>query len=68
MRERKYYTPPILKNFLVQEHDAILLFILGIVPVACSELFRGISERKKVADKSNEEEYQVGREKRLGNG
>eukprot|EP00057_Strongylocentrotus_purpuratus_P008662 XP_011663136.1 PREDICTED: kinesin-like protein KIF1B [Strongylocentrotus purpuratus] len=31
----------------------------GIVPVACSELFRGIGEKKKNADKSKEEEYQV---------
>ncbi|XP_071502786.1 kinesin-like protein KIF28P [Diadema antillarum] len=31
----------------------------GIVPVACSELFRGIAEKMKVADKSKEEEYQV---------
>ncbi|XP_063964719.1 kinesin-like protein KIF28P [Lytechinus pictus] len=31
----------------------------GIVPVACSELFRGIGEKNKNADKSKEEEYQV---------
>ncbi|XP_071966233.1 kinesin-like protein KIF28 [Antedon mediterranea] len=31
----------------------------GIVPIVCEELFKGIESKKKTADKSKEEEYQV---------
>ena len=50
------------RNYCCYSHF-LPLICAGIVPVACSELFRGIAEKKRVADKSKEEEYQVGKKR-----
>ena len=53
----------IVRNIVLKLFTILFSFIpsrlLGIIPVSCEELFKGIEEKKLTDDKEREAEYQV---------